>query len=87
MKWVLRWADHPSKESYRLSLMKKLRRLSPMLQKQEQAPKCGSNEEEGKKMVWDTEIRWWPSDPVLIIQAFRVSPRTKYVTENKFISY
>jgi hypothetical protein len=26
--------------------MKKLRKLSPMLQKREQAPKCGSNEEE-----------------------------------------
>jgi hypothetical protein len=41
-----RRADHPSKESYRLSLIKKLRKLSPILQKREQAPKCGSNEEE-----------------------------------------
>jgi hypothetical protein len=38
-------ADPPSKESYRLSLIKKLRKLSPMLQKREQAPKCWSNEE------------------------------------------
>jgi hypothetical protein len=45
---ALRRADHPSKESYRLSLIKKLRKLSPMLQKWEQAPKCGSNEEEKK---------------------------------------
>jgi hypothetical protein len=30
---VLRRADHPSKESYRLSLSKKLRKLSPLLQK------------------------------------------------------
>jgi hypothetical protein len=45
---ALRRANHPSKESYRLSLIKKLRKLSPMLQKWEQAPKCGSNEE-GKK--------------------------------------
>jgi hypothetical protein len=45
---VLRRADHPSKESYLLSLIKKLRKLSPMLQKREQAPKCGSNEEEKK---------------------------------------
>jgi hypothetical protein len=37
------------KESYRLSLIKKLRKLSPMLRKREQAPKCGSNEEEEKK--------------------------------------
>jgi hypothetical protein len=41
-------ADHPSKESYRLSLIKKLRKLSPMLEKREQAHKCGSNEEEKK---------------------------------------
>jgi hypothetical protein len=46
---ALRRADHPSKESYRLSLIKKLMKLSLMLQKREQAPKCGSNEE-GKKM-------------------------------------
>jgi hypothetical protein len=32
----LRRADHPPKESYRLSLIKKLRKLSPMLQKWEQ---------------------------------------------------
>jgi hypothetical protein len=32
---ALRRADHPSKESYRLSLIKKLRKLSPMLQKRE----------------------------------------------------
>jgi hypothetical protein len=30
---ALRRADHPSKESYRLSLIKKLRKLSPMLHK------------------------------------------------------
>jgi hypothetical protein len=39
-------ADHPSKESYRLSLIKKLRKLSPKLQKREQAPKCRIKEEE-----------------------------------------
>jgi hypothetical protein len=43
---ALRRADQPSKESYRLSLIKKLRKLSPMLQKREQIPKCGSKEEE-----------------------------------------
>jgi hypothetical protein len=46
---ALRRADHPSKESYRLSLIKKLRKLSPIVQKREQAPKCESNEEEKKK--------------------------------------
>jgi hypothetical protein len=30
---------HPSKESYRLSLIKKLRKLRPILQKRERAPK------------------------------------------------
>jgi hypothetical protein len=30
---------------------KKLRKLSPMLQKREKAPKCGSNEEEIKKFI------------------------------------
>jgi hypothetical protein len=34
-----------------MSLIKKLRKLSPMLQKREQALKCGSNEE-GKKMYY-----------------------------------
>jgi hypothetical protein len=48
---ALRRADHPSKKSYRLSLTKKLRKLSPMLQKREQAPKCGSNEEERKVLI------------------------------------
>jgi hypothetical protein len=48
---ALRRADHTSKESYRLSLIKKLRKLSPMLQKREQAPKCGSNEEEKKRVI------------------------------------
>jgi hypothetical protein len=33
---ALRRGDHPSKESYRLSLIKKLRKLNPMLQKREQ---------------------------------------------------
>jgi hypothetical protein len=49
---ALRRADHPSKESYRLSLIKKLRKLSPMLQKREQAPKCGSNEEEKNSLIY-----------------------------------
>jgi hypothetical protein len=48
---ALRQADQPSKESYRLSLIKKLRKLSPMLQKPEQASKCGSNEEENKHVI------------------------------------
>jgi hypothetical protein len=47
---ALRRADHPSKESYRMSLIKKLRKLSLMLQKRKQAPKCGSNEEEEEKI-------------------------------------
>jgi hypothetical protein len=50
---ALRRADHPSKEFYRLSLIKKLRKLSPMLQKREQALKCGSNEGE-KKYIYTT---------------------------------
>jgi hypothetical protein len=48
---ALRRADHPSKESYRLSLIKKLRKLSPIFQKREQAHKCGSNKEEGRKRL------------------------------------
>jgi hypothetical protein len=52
---ALRRADHPSKESYQLSLIKKLRKLSPMLQKREQAPKCGSNEEEYIKK-WERSL-------------------------------
>jgi hypothetical protein len=49
---ALRRADHPSNESYRLSLNKKLRKFSPILQKGEQAPKCGSNEEEKNAHVF-----------------------------------
>jgi hypothetical protein len=45
---ALRRADHPSKESYRVSLIKKLRKLGPMLQKREQAPKCAGKKEEKK---------------------------------------
>jgi hypothetical protein len=48
---ALRWANHPSKKSYRLSLIKKLRKLSPMLQKREQAPTYGSNEVEKKSSL------------------------------------
>jgi hypothetical protein len=36
--------------------MKELRKLSPMLQKREQAPKCGSNEE-GKKTLFQIKDR------------------------------
>jgi hypothetical protein len=53
---ALRRADLPSKESYRLSLIKKLRKLSFMLQKREQAPKCGSSEEEKKLLVGPEDI-------------------------------
>jgi hypothetical protein len=42
---ALRRADHPSKESYRLSLIIKLRKLSPMFQSGSKLPKYGSNEE------------------------------------------
>jgi hypothetical protein len=49
---ALQRADHPSKESYWLSLIKKLRKLSSMLQKREKAPKCGSNEEEKNLFYW-----------------------------------
>jgi hypothetical protein len=57
---ALRRADHPSKESYRLSLVKKLRKLSPVLQKREQAPKCGSNEEEEEEE--EDVVSWcWPT--------------------------
>jgi hypothetical protein len=50
-KIVMRRADHPSKESYRLSLIKKLRKLSPMLQN-------GSNEEEKN----DRKIEYMKTD-------------------------
>jgi hypothetical protein len=53
---ALRRADHPSKESYRLSSIKKLRKLSPILQKRKQAPKYGSNEEEKERMKTDTVV-------------------------------
>jgi hypothetical protein len=52
-------ADHPSKESYQLSLIKKLRKLSPVLQKQEQAPKCVGATREKKKCVLYRYIRLW----------------------------
>jgi hypothetical protein len=54
---ALRRADHPSKESYRMSLINKPRKLSPMLQKREQAPKCGSNEKKKLPLenIWTEE--------------------------------
>jgi hypothetical protein len=42
---ALRWANHTSKESYRLSQIEKLRK-QPYAPKQDEAPTCGSNEEE-----------------------------------------
>jgi hypothetical protein len=62
---ALRRGDHPSKESYRLSLSKKLRKLSPMLQKRDQAPKCRSNEKEEE----EEEFRYCTHSPT--IQVFR----------------
>jgi hypothetical protein len=47
-KKALRSANHPSKESYRLSLIKKLKKTQPYAPKREQAPTCGSNEDEKK---------------------------------------
>jgi hypothetical protein len=48
-----------------MSLIKKLRKLSPMLQKREQAPSCGSNEEEEKHLLIPQKI-------VLIIVTLRI---------------
>jgi hypothetical protein len=67
---ALRWADHPSKESYRLSLIKKLRKLSPMLQKREQALKCGSKEEE-KRIVLLSVLLWKLVADLLLISDLR----------------
>jgi hypothetical protein len=39
---ALRRADHLSKESYRLSSIKKLRKLSPMLQSGSKLPRVGA---------------------------------------------
>jgi hypothetical protein len=39
---ALRRADHPSKKSYRLSLIKKLRKLSPILQSGSKIPRVGA---------------------------------------------
>jgi hypothetical protein len=64
---ALRKADHPCKEPYRLSLIKKLRKLSPMPQKREQAPKCGSNEEEKKLRINSLELSLRPRCHVFII--------------------
>jgi hypothetical protein len=50
---ALRRAAHPSKESYRLSLIKKLRKLSPMLQKREEAPKCVGATRKEKNYYYD----------------------------------
>jgi hypothetical protein len=45
---ALRRTDHPSKEPYRLSLIQETEETQPYAPKREQAPKCGSNEEEKK---------------------------------------
>jgi hypothetical protein len=43
---ALRRADHPSEESYRLSLIKKLRKLNSMLQKRSKLPSVGATKKE-----------------------------------------
>jgi hypothetical protein len=45
---ALRRADHPSKDSYRLSLIKKLRKLSPMLQSGSKFPSVGATRKKKK---------------------------------------
>jgi hypothetical protein len=52
---ALRWANHPSKESYRLSLIKK-QETQPYAPKREQAPKCGSKEEEKNVFLCSVNI-------------------------------
>jgi hypothetical protein len=48
---ALRWANHPFKESYRLSLIKKLRKLSPMLQSGNKLPSMGATRKKNKNCV------------------------------------
>jgi hypothetical protein len=51
---ALRLANHPSKESFRLSLIKKLRKLSPMLRSGSKLPRVGATrkkKEEGKGKI------------------------------------
>jgi hypothetical protein len=51
---ALRRADHPSKESYRLSLIKKLRKLSPMLQSGSKLPRVGATRKKKKDRIVGT---------------------------------
>jgi hypothetical protein len=51
---ALRWANHPSKESYRLSLIKKLRKLSPMFRSGSKLPRVGATRK--KKYIWSEVI-------------------------------
>jgi hypothetical protein len=43
---ALRRANHPSKESYRLSLIKKLKKLSSVLQSGSKLPRVGATRKE-----------------------------------------
>jgi hypothetical protein len=54
---ALRRADHPSKESYLLSLIKKLRKLSPMLQSRSKLPRVGATRKKKKRMLYITSMQ------------------------------
>jgi hypothetical protein len=79
---ALRRADHPSKESYRLWMMKKLRN-QPHAPKVEQAPKW---EQRGRKKIkhstWATRLLvWWKCNlqPIQSVSAHLQSESTAYV--------
>jgi hypothetical protein len=57
---ALRWANHPSKEPYRLTLIKKLRKLSPMLQSGTKLPSVGAT----RKKKNSLKYRIWLYEPV-----------------------
>jgi hypothetical protein len=59
---ALRWANHPSKESYRVSLIKKLRKLSSMLQNGSKLPRVGATRKKKEKKNCDyspAAISWF----------------------------
>jgi hypothetical protein len=58
---ALRWADHQSKESYRLSMIRKLRKLSPMLQSGSKLPSVGATRKKKTTTTTTTTIMCWAS--------------------------
>jgi hypothetical protein len=87
---------HPSKESCRLSLIKKLRKLSPMLQSGSKLPRVGATRKKKKSYVKSEvliavnikSIIFWDVTPCSLLEVYRRFRGTYYLhlRNNKTVS-